>query len=71
MCSATSGCSFGAAYGNCGYPSGTSYYRYGTLCSGCSQNNGPYASYVLQGYMNTASVATDFAGNNRLTCKVK
>jgi hypothetical protein len=67
----TTGCFFGSAYGNCGYSIGSSYYRYGTSCSGCTQNNGQYATYVLQGYMNTATVATDYAGNARLTCKMK
>jgi hypothetical protein len=67
------GCLFGSSngYGNCGYDIGTNYYRYGTNCSGCSQYNGLYPSYQLQGYMFTATVATDFAGNQRLSCKMK
>ena len=50
---------------------GTSYYRYGNWCSGCSKNNGQYKSYVLQGYMNSAGVISTFNGKTRSRCKIR
>ena len=67
-----SSCKFGDSYpSNCGFPIKTSYYRYGTGCTGCTKNNGYYKSYVLQGYMHSASVISTMNGKTRSRCKVK
>ena len=65
-------CYFGATYkSNCGFPIGTKYYRWGNMCSGCTQYNGSHKTYRLQGYMNSASVITTYSGSKRSRCKVK
>ena len=65
-------CLFGNSYSsNCGFPVKASYYRYGNLCSGCSKNNGQYKSYVLQGYMSSASVLSTMGGKTRTSCKIR
>ncbi|MDC0740755.1 hypothetical protein [Polyangium mundeleinium] len=64
-------CLFGAATTTCGYDVSSGYYRYGNSCQGCTLNTGPFATYVLQGPMNTASVLSSMDGSMRNRCKAR
>jgi len=61
------GCSYGSAYGNCGYTSDL-YYRYGNACGGCTLNDGMYDRYMRQGYMSSAGVMSTMSGSVRSYC---
>jgi hypothetical protein len=63
------GCAFGSGAGSCGFSSST--YRYGNHCSGCTQNDGTYPKYVLQGPMTTAKVISTMSGTTRTSCRTR
>jgi len=66
-----SACRYGdnAGYSDCGFPS-AKFYGYGNRCSGCTQNDGTYKKYVLQGVIHSGSVIGDFSGSVRASCKI-
>jgi hypothetical protein len=69
----TSGaCPYGTSTGfsACGY-SVTSTYQYGNVCLGCAQGAGTFATYVLQGPINTGYVLSNFDGTTATTCRIR
>jgi hypothetical protein len=65
-------CNFGDSEGNssCGFPVAR-FFRWGTLCSGCTQNNGEHERFVLQGVMHAGDVISNWTGSIHTTCRVR
>jgi hypothetical protein len=63
-------CAYGASYTHCGF-SNSLYFRYGNLCTGCTQFNGSWSQFVLQGPMTTAHVMSSADGLVKTTCRIR
>ena len=65
-------CKFGDAAGSstCGFPVAR-YFRWGTLCSGCTQNNGEHERFLLQGVIHSGLVMSNWSGSIYTTCRVQ